>query len=376
MIKNDQHLTNSPYPEHGGNAQAMAKKAGIDLESILDFSASINPLGPPPCVSQLLMETPRLLNEYPDPDHTNIKKLIASSENVPENWISVTNGSTELIYLLPFLVSPEHEILVVDPLFSEYEKSFSRFNIKVHSHTLSSEHGFQIQIPELFQQLESIDNLGAVIIGHPNSPTGNLQTHGLKDLAEYCVSREVSLFIDETFIDFLLPNTSIWNAYQENPHIVIIRSLTKFYSLPGLRIGYGILSPEKLETISLHQNTWSVNALAQFVGSEVLMDKDFKDQTRAWLDTEKKFMLEELNQFSEVKTFPSETNFILFKLHNSNPDLAYKLFNHLLLGGILIRNCGTFTGLDESYFRVSIRNRKDNQKFIHSFKDFFNKTNP
>ncbi len=367
--------TRSPlaYPDHGGNPKAAAKIAGIDPESILDFSASINPLGPPTSVSQLLLETPHLLNEYPDPESAALKKIIAHEENIPENWIRVTNGSTEFIYLLPFLFSKDQEILIVNPFFSEYEKSFSRFGIKVHSHTLSHEQNFQIQIPKLFHQLEAIDNLGGVIIGHPNSPTGNLQTHALKDLTEYCISREITLFVDETFVDFLSTKVSIWNSYKENPHLVIIRSLTKFYSLPGLRIGYGILSPEKNDVISPHQNPWSVNSLAQFIGSEVLSEKSFQDETRIWLQKEKDFVLEELGRLKEIETFFSETNFILFRIRDNNPALSHNLFNHLLFGGILLRNCGNFAGLDESYFRISVRKRKDNQKLLNSLKEFFEK---
>lgn len=359
------------YPDHGGNPEAAARAIGIDPQSVIDFSASINSLGPPTCVSQLLLETPHLLNEYPDPQSAKLKKIISQSENIPESWVRITNGSTELIYLLPFLFSRDQKILIVDPLFSEYKNSFSRFGIKVHSHPLSPDKNFQIQIPELFHQLEKIDNLGGLIIGHPNSPTGNLQTNSLKDLAEYCFSRKITLFIDETFIDFSSDEVSILNDYKEIPHLVIIRSLTKFYSLPGLRIGYGILSPEKNEILSSHQNPWAVNSLAQFMGSEVLTDKEFKIKTQLWLQKEKEFVLEELKLIKNIETFFSETNFILFRINNSKPELAHNLFNHLLSNGALLRNCGNFIGLDETYFRISIRKRKDNQKLLRLLKEYF-----
>ncbi|MEK9630046.1 MAG: aminotransferase class I/II-fold pyridoxal phosphate-dependent enzyme [Nitrospinota bacterium] len=378
MIKNFQSLKgNSPsYPDHGGNPKEITESMGIDPELILDFSASINPLGPPSCVSQLLLETPHLLNEYPDPESKRLKKTIAESENIPEDWIRITNGSTELIYLLPFLFSPNQELLIIDPFFSEYEKSFSRFNITIHSHILSPENNFSIQFPELLHQLESIENLGGVVMGYPNSPTGNLQTSEIKDLTEYCLSRQISLFIDETFIDFLDPKLSMWKTYRESPNLVIIRSLTKFYSLPGLRIGYGILSPEKNETIDLHQNPWSVNALAQFIGSEVIRDNEFRARTRSWLQEEKQFMLEELATIKEIETFYSETNFILFRIRNNKTELAHRLFKFLLANNILLRNCGNFIGLDECFFRTSIRNRKDNQKLINSLKEFFSNLRP
>ncbi|MBC8283382.1 MAG: aminotransferase class I/II-fold pyridoxal phosphate-dependent enzyme [Nitrospinae bacterium] len=361
------------YPDHGGNPREVADLAGVNPESILDFSASINPLGPPTCVSQLLLETPHLLNEYPDTEAKSLKKIIARQENVTEDWIRVTNGSTEFIYLLPFLFSQDQELLIVNPFFSEYEKSFSRFGFKIHPHTLSPENQFQIQVPELIQQLETIGNLGGIILGHPNSPTGNLQTHALEKLIEYCNDRDATLFIDETFIDFVSSKISIWDKHRKNPNLVLIKSLTKFYSLPGLRIGYGILSPENNEKMALHQNPWSVNALAQFIGSEVLIDKSFQDNSRTWLKGEKLFLLKELNMFEEIEIFSSEANFILFRLKNHNAGMANDFFNHLLLDGILLRNCGNFTGLNESFFRASVRFRKDNQKLLNSVQYFFNK---
>lgn len=362
------------YPEHGGNPKEVALKTGINSEILLDFSASINPLGPPPCVSQLLLETPHLINEYPDSNCKTLIKRIAESENVPEEWIRVTNGSTELIYLLPFLFSPNQELLIINPIFTEYEKSFSRFNIQIHSHLLSADNGFKIQLLDLLKQLESIDKLGGIVLGHPNSPTGNLQTHAFKELIEYCMYRDISMFVDETFKDFLSPKTSIWDSYEENTHLVIIRSMTKFYSLPGLRLGYGILAPDKNETITVHQNPWSVNSLAQFIGSEVLLDKEFQNKTKSWLQSEKKFMLNALRQIKNIETFPSETNFILLRLLTNNTQLPSNLFHSLLNDGILLRNCGNFPGLNESYFRISLRSRRDNKKLLDAFRNFFLKT--
>jgi len=378
MTKKPNSLTKSgfidSYPEHGGNPKEIALKAGVNSETLIDFSASINPLGPPSCVSQLLLETPHLINEYPDPNCKTLKRIISESENVPEEWIRVTNGSTELIYLLPFLFSKAQELLIINPFFTEYDKAFSRFDIKIHSHVLSAHKNFKIQLPELLKQLESIYKLGGIVLGHPNSPTGNLQTHAFPELIEYCMFRDITLFVDETFKDFLSPNFSIWDSYQENTHLVLIRSMTKFYSLPGLRLGYGILAPEKNELIATHQNPWSVNSLAQFLGSEILLDKDFKSKTKSWLKNEKEFVLNTLRQIENIEIFPSSTNFILFRLLTNNTNLPGNLFHSLLNDGILLRNCGNFPGLNESFFRISLRSRKENQKLLNAFKNFFSDT--
>ena len=174
------------YPAHGGDPRTMAQIAGIDPDKLIDFSASINPISPPGCVSQLLLETPRLLREYPDPHCSIITKNISAATGAPEDWIRVTNGSTEMIYLLPHLLNKGQEVAILDPCFSEYDKAFTAFGVQPRSVPLKAETGFQADPSLLFSQLDSIQQLGAIVFGNPTSPTGKLYSDFLPHLQGYC----------------------------------------------------------------------------------------------------------------------------------------------------------------------------------------------
>ena len=358
-----------PYPIHGGNPRAIAEASGTDPDKIFDFSASINTLSPPGCVSQLLLETPRLLREYPDPNCSLITERISEATGIPKEWVLVTNGSTEMIYLLPHLLQEGQEIAILDPCFSEYEKAFRAFNIQPHSIILEADNGFCANPSELFAQLDAIPPLGTIVLGNPASPTGKLYCELLPELQEYCQKRDIVLIIDEAFIDFSSADNSAWNLLERNSNLILIRSLTKFYSIPGLRVGYGVLHPEKIRKIAPRQYPWSVNALAQAIGAEVILDKTFKKETRAETHRERDFIFKALSSINEIEVFSSDANFLLFRIQDIS--LPANLYQHLLSQNLLIRNCGNFIGLDESFFRISLRSREENQKLVGSIKDYF-----
>ncbi len=362
-------LQDVPYPIHGGNPRAMAESAGIDPDKLIDFSASINPLSPPGCVSQLLLETPRLLREYPDPNCSLITERISKVTGIPENWILVTNGSTEMIYLLPHLIHEGQKVAILDPCFSEYEKSFRAFGTQTHSIVLEAGNGFSVSPSWLFPQLDTIQKLGAIVLGNPASPTGKLYGDLLPELQEYCQKRDIILIIDEAFIDFSSADSSAWNLLERESNLVLIRSLTKFYSIPGLRVGYGVLHPEKIQKIAPRQYPWSVNALAQAIGAEIILDKPFQEKTRTETHRERDFIIQALSSINELEVFPSDANFLLFRIRDNSPPAS--LYQYLLTQSLLIRNCGNFKGLDESFFRISLRCREENQKLVNSIVEYF-----
>jgi len=362
-------VADMPYPTHGGNSRAIAEASGTDPDKIIDFSASINPLSPPGCVSQLLLETPRLLQQYPDPHCSIITERISNTTGVPKDWIRVTNGSTEMIYLLPHLLDEKQEVAILDPCFSEYEKAFLAFGIQTHSIPLNSAKGFQANPISLFSRLDTIRQLGAIVLGNPASPTGKLYGELLVPLQEYCEERGIILIVDEAFIDFTSTQNSAWNLVKKITNLILIRSLTKFYSIPGLRVGYGILHPEKIRQIAPRQYPWSVNALAQTVGAEVILDKAFQEKTRSWTQNERSFMFQALNAISAIEVFPSAANYLLFRIRDDRKPMD--LYPYLLSQSLLIRNCGNFKGLDESFFRISLKERQENQKLADSISCYF-----
>ena len=161
-------LTKAQYPSHGGNKTTVAEKNGINPNDLIDFSASINPFGPPACLAQLLMETPRLLREYPDTECSAIKQKLSKTLEIPEDWLFMANGSTELIHLLPNLLEIKLGVAIIAPCFSEYEKAFSINDIPNHYISLPHEQDFHAEPSKLIPQLNLLDQLGAVVIGNPS----------------------------------------------------------------------------------------------------------------------------------------------------------------------------------------------------------------
>jgi threonine-phosphate decarboxylase len=357
---------------HGGNLTPATLATGLTRQDFLDFSVNINPLGPPDCVQDICSRSIDFLGEYPDPDYGELKKVVADAVGVSTDWIAMGNGSTELIYLLPHLIAPGKEAVIVSPCFSEYERAFRQADISVRHFTLDPSDNFNLPVDQFLFQLRQYPDLGGIVIGSPNNPTGNLLAEdAFRTLSVYCEKRGIFLIVDETFIDFASPQRSFIKHIATARHLILIRSMTKFYSLPGLRLGFAIMNPESVRKLEAHQPPWSVNGLAKAIGMALVMDKKYCEQTRYFIQREKNFLYENLQKISAIEVFPSDANFILFRLLAENEDKAKHFFEAFLFQGIVLRNCANFVGLDHSFFRLAVRSRKDNRLFLSKAGKYF-----
>ncbi|MBI5428763.1 MAG: threonine-phosphate decarboxylase [Nitrospinae bacterium] len=353
------------YPVHGGDRKAAATLAGLQPEDLLDFSSSVNPLPLPPCVRRLLAELEQNLREYPDPNSSRLKEELERTLNIDRDRIVVANGSTELIYLLPFLLESKSAVCLAVPCFSEYKRAFDLANFPVHEIPSGPANGFQPEIDCFMERLERIPNLGAAVVGHPNSPAGNLwKEQNLLSLLSYCEDRNVFLVVDETFMDFCGPGRSLLPKIPDSRFLVVVRSMTKFYGLAGLRLGYGVMHPRLVEAMEKRRIPWSVNLAAQKIGAAVLQDREFAEQTRAFIRKENPFLRDALGKTGFLEVFSSDVNFFLVRLRGIDLALPDRFYMNLLRDGILLRNCGNFDGLDKSYFRIAVRAREDNEKLV------------
>jgi threonine-phosphate decarboxylase len=357
---------------HGGNLTVIAQATGLEQSDLLDFSVSINPLGPPDGVQAICTDSILFLTEYPDPNYGKLKTAFAEAVGISTECITVGNGSTELIYLLPKLIDRGKEVLIVSPCFSEYERAFQQDGKTIQHFMLSPNHNFSLPIDQFLFHLKQFPNLGGIVIGHPNNPTGTLlDVESFRTLSKYCERHGIFIFLDETFIDFVPTERSFFKYIDSCLHLILIRSLTKFYSLPGLRLGFGIMNPVNVQKIEAHQPPWSVNGLAQAVGIVLNQDITYPRMSRNLVETEKEYLSKSLSTIPDIEVFPSSANFILFRLLGEYRDEATRFFETLLYQGMVLRNCGNFIGLDSSYFRVAVRNRKDNLIFLSRVNEFF-----
>jgi threonine-phosphate decarboxylase len=349
------------YFEHGGNVFAVARALGIPPSEILDFSANINPLGPAPGVRDALQAAFDSLVHYPDSDCTWLRDALAHSHGVNPSSICVANGSTELIYLLPRLV-PGIRALVIAPSFSEYTRALLRDDCHVEYLILESSDGFALPKDLLEKRLH--DGFDLCIIGNPGNPTGRLYPLAeIRETFQLCRAAGCLLVLDEAFMDFC-EEESAKHMASEGDGIIVLRSMTKFYAMPGLRLGYAVGSKKIIERIASIREPWSVNTPAQAAGLASLADPEYAAATRKMMATERQHLLAGLSSIPGLRPFPSAANFILVQIVHG--PAAGELAERLVGERILIRNCANFTGLDDRFFRVAVRGRGENDRLLNA----------
>jgi cobyric acid synthase CobQ/L-threonine-O-3-phosphate decarboxylase len=341
---------------HGGNLRDLARLAGRPSEEVLDFSASINPLGPPDCLRPVLSRAIDLLVHYPDPESRELVAALARSHGVEENRIIVGNGSTELLFAI-MRARPRRRAVIPAPCYIDYSVAARRAGIEVHSLALEENAGFALDWDALEQSLGQDD---LVILGQPNNPTG--VTFDPEKLRHFAACHADALFvIDEAFADFIEDYRPLLRDVPAN--VVVMRSMTKFYALAGLRLGFAVARPEMAALIRAQMPPWSVNTLAQAAGGAVLADEDYARRSRALVTEQREALTAGLRKLPGLYVYPSSTNFLLVRLNRSDLD-APALAARLIVQGIAIRVCDNFEGLDRRFFRLAVRTGEENERLL------------
>lgn len=346
---------------HGGNVFAVARHLGIAPEELLDFSASINPLGPPAGVKPAVMAAFDRAIHYPDDGALELKEALAAHHCVSPDNITVANGSTELIHLLPRLF-PKGRALIVAPPFAEYARALERCGWERDYVHLKEGAGFTLDIAGLRQRLQ--EGWDLLFLCNPNNPAGSVHPPGdIARVAELCRGTGTFLVLDEAFIDFC-PEASAAGLLLSEPEAVVLRSLTKFFAIPGLRLGYSIAHPAVNRRLADLREPWSVNVLAQAAGLAALADTGFRQRTLALIREEAAFLLAGLKAIPGLATFPTAANYLLVRVECPQGLTAAAVRDRLLERRILIRDCANFHGLDARYFRVAVRTREENLRLL------------
>src|SRR5262245_30680366 len=296
---------------HGGEVERWAQSSGLAVREIFDFSASINPLGPPASARQAFIKSFGDVSRYPDPYGSKLKEALADHHEMNPSEILIGNGSTQLIYLLCTALRPRKS-LIVGPAFSEYANALALSGAEVRALQLRADEGFRFSIKRLTDAWEQ--NCDILFLATPNSVTGQtIPTTEINKLAHLAAARKTMVVVDEAFIDFSEAE-SIKTVARENPYLIVLRSLTKYYALPGLRIGYLLGASNRIAQLAAHREPWSVNAPALSVSLACLEDANFTTKTQRWLEQEKRFLSERLSAIKGLQPFPSQANFLLVKI--------------------------------------------------------------
>jgi threonine-phosphate decarboxylase len=335
--------------EHGGDVFNVCKEKGIPFKEVIDFSASINPLGISKNAELALKRSLKKLVHYPEPFSRTLSGEIARYLGVNPSSIIPANGSTELIYLIPRAIRPR-SVLIHEPTFSEYERAARLSGAKIKNINGLSFKGEDF--------LKAIKGKDMAFLCSPNNPTGELIERGvLLEIARTAKRSKCFLLLDEAFIDFV-PHGTLLGEISRNPYLIILRSLTKFYALTGLRVGYAVCAPETAKKILRFKEPWAVNILAKEAVIASIKDKAHAEKTHSLIKKEKAFIERELEN-AGVWFFPSSANFYLIRIKR-----AGELRKELLRKGIILRDCSNFKGLSTEYLRFAVRSRKENMTLL------------
>lgn len=326
-------------------------------QKIIDFSSNITPLGIPSSVKSIIKKNFDKIGFYPDPNSENVTLNLEKYTHLPKSNIIVGNGAIEILYNFCYaFLSKTTKVLIHIPTFQEYETAVKLNDCKISyfkSINLSKDlDSFILQIPKN----------GCIFLCNPNNPTGELLTK--KELLSIIIKAKklkTLVFIDECFIE-LVPDydESVISYVKKYDNIFILRSLTKSFGLPGIRIGYGCGSKEIIKILQKIKIPWSVNSIAQDAANEVIKNKSHITKSKFIIKKELKYLNKLISSIDGFECIPSSTNFILIKTKYNSTYLQKKL----LKNKILIRDCKNFRGLNEHYFRIAVKSHGDNVKLV------------
>lgn len=349
---------------HGGNAQFFLDTNALKL---IDFSVNINPLGLPRKVKEIISENIDNLLCYPEPESAYLKKDLADFYNISHRNLLAGNGSIEFIHMVPRALKAKRA-LIITPTFSEYEFAVKANGARpVFVQSLES-NNFKINISRIKKLIPGIN---LIFLCNPNNPTGMLvPPEEILALTGLCKRYGVVLLIDEVFIDFVESSEKLTLLGESirNKSLLVLRSLTKFFALPGLRLGCLIGQRDLIGKLARFQYPWNVNALAQAAGREVLKDRDYMRNSKEFMFKERRYLFDNLKRIRGLKVYPPSANFILCNLKDADAGNARILAKKLIKHGIIIRNCDNFRGLNDKFFRVAIKSRKENVRLVSSLR--------
>jgi len=345
--------------DHGGNIFTVARTLGVAPDQVLDFSASINPLGMSSMVRKSLICSLDSLIHYPDTSHEELKQALARFHTLSPAHFTIANGSTGLIYNLPAML-PGKKALIISPSFSEYVRALNQHHWDAQHFILTPESNFSIDTDKLERALAG--GVDVLFICNPGNPSGVLYPQRvIEKIYSLCLSAGTFLVLDEAFMDFC-EEASAKRMIVHSDNAIILRSMTKFFGIPGLRLGYAISNATLAGRLGSMGGPWSVNSLALAAGAAALQDVQHNQESLDFIRRERRRLFESLSRFPSFKVYPSSANYLLVEIKEGMT--SCELRDRLLPHRIMIRDCASFMGLTGQFFRIAVRSSTDNNQLL------------
>ncbi len=347
--------------EHGGNIKKEASRYGIDEKKVIDFSANINPLKMPAPIKKKLADALDLISHYPDPYSADLIEAIAAYTGIRREKIFAGNGAVDLIYRAINIIGPK-KTAILTPTFSEYERASLACHAEVQFIQLDPKDGFRIDSASVLKEARGCDLL---FLCNPNNPTGAyLERDEVRFLIKKCRESKIFMILDESFIDFLGNDHSAVDDLIELDNLILIRSLTKFFSMAGLRAGYMISSKNMVSKVRESSPPWSVNSIAQTAACAYVKHPSFICDSIAYIDAQRDALFCAIQKIKGLQVFASRCNFLFIRIEKEGISASELKKILLTKYRLLIRDCTGFQGLDDHYFRIAVKAKKDNALLV------------
>jgi threonine-phosphate decarboxylase len=349
---------------HGGDVFGLSRRFGCSLEEILDFSSNISPIAETG-LQELLCNALPEIRHLPDIENLGLRRAMSMRYELPEGCFWPGGGTTEFIYTIPWLFRREQAV-ILSPTYADYETAAKRAGLSVcfvNEFLHEAEEMPSQLIPSI---MKALDRPSLIFLCNPNNPTGCFLPRELILEAICSASREHLWVVDESYVQFVQDDSeaSLLFARPFPTNLFVLRSFSKIYAVPGLRLGY-LVGDEALiaEVVKETAVPWNVNRLAQVAGEYLLGQKEYEARVRAFCQREKAFLLQEIGQMPWLKYLPGQTHFFMLRLENGIK--AAELVGFLENNGVLVRNCQNFHGVNgKEYIRISPRKRPDNERLV------------
>ena len=359
-------MTASTYvspPIHGGQLRQIAARFEMPAEQLLDFSANINPAGPPLSVLTAIrgaVESASTLATYPDLELVELKLAIAKYAGVKPENVAVANGFVPLLASALRSLKIQRCLLLV-PSFGGYRNALEIVGVDVTPYCLSSEEQFRYD-PDTILGVVQANSCDAILLGNPQNPSGTVcDAESILRLVEMAARESITVLMDEAFIDYC-PAVSWTQRSAEKANLVVFRSVTKFFAIPGLRVGYAVGKSSSVEAMNRFIAPWPITNLASDAVCAALEDESYAEESRLANEGRRLAMELELARL-KIVTYPSHANFLLLRFPAAI-DVSLLWEKMIVTERIVMRSCANFEGLAPGHLRVAVRSEPENERLI------------
>jgi threonine-phosphate decarboxylase len=356
-------------PVHGGDVEAVAREYGVNVAELIDFSASINPLGPPRSVMERLQRDTAdgvALARYPDPKYSELRSALAAHLDVSPDCLVIANGSAALFGAVIQSIRPR-TCLLPTPAFGQQRHALDAAACEIERFPLSATEGFRLDTSAVCRAMAKLGP-SLCVLTNPHNPSGSLTPVAeMSQVVQTAADCRVQLLIDEAFIDFA-PGQTLTALAAASDHLVVLRSLTKFYGMPALRVGVAVATPERAARVEAQLPAWPVTTLAAAAAVAAIRDHDYARQTLQAVDDDRRRLRDRLRQIG-IDTFDSAGNFLLLRLPPRAPDSTQLQTQLIRRCRIVVRDCRSFDGMaDGRFIRVGVRTAADNERLVEGLR--------